>query len=246
MREQDQVGVELIPIDIEGETGLDVVIHDPSATVADLLMAMQAPADDPSVFKPYHRQRYGRCEGCVTNCCKSNDIVIDLVAAEAIASRLSVGLRQFASGYLRLNDDLLFPEFRQRPCPFLVANRCSVYQERALICRLYLCTPMTDRLEKLRCAVLLAGEGALRQRLVELRLGPASWAAGTLRASLRARYQHGELDTARWHEEQEQLDLLLTHNPFLEGAQYDQARLIDCCTDTLWGRLMQPSSRQWI
>ncbi len=244
MGERDQVGVELIPIDIEGETGLDVVIRDPSASVADLLMAMQAPADDASVFKPYHRQRYGRCEGCVTNCCKSNDIVIDLVAAEAIASRLGLGLHQFAGSYLRMNDDLLFPEFRKRPCPFLIANRCTVYQERALICRLYLCTPMTDRLEKLRCAVLLAGEGALRQRLVELRLAPASWAAGALRAHLRARYQHGELDGERWHEEQEQLDLLLSHNPFVDGAQYDQIRLVDCCTDTLWTRLMRPPSME--
>lgn len=239
MGEREQVGVELAPIEIEGETGLDVLIGDHAATVADLLMAMQAPADDARVFKPYHRQRYGRCEGCVTNCCKSNDITVDLVAAEAIASHLGMGLRQFAANYLRINDDLLYPELRKRPCPFLVANRCTVYHQRALICRLYLCTPMTDRLEKLRCTVLLAGEAALRQRLVELGVAPSSWGAGSLRARLRARYEAGEFERQRWQEEQEQLELLLTHNPFADGARYDQVQLIDCCTDALWARLVR-------
>ncbi|MGE5653061.1 MAG: YkgJ family cysteine cluster protein, partial [Bacillota bacterium] len=207
--------------------------------------SMQAPADDAAVFKPLHKQRYGRCEGCVNNCCKSNDIIVDRVAAEAIASRLGMGLRQFAANYLRLNDDLLFPEFRKRPCPFLINNRCTVYQERALICRLYLCSPMTDRLEKLRCAVSLAGEAALRQRLVELGLAPSSWQASALRSHLRARYQAGEIDPVRWHVEREQLELLLVRNPFADGADYTQVRLVDCCTDALWDKLMDPDASAW-
>lgn len=245
MKDDMQARVELVPVDIEGETGLDVVLHDYEATVADLLASMQAPADDPAVFKPYHRQRYGRCEGCVTNCCRSNDINVDLVAAEAIAARLGLNVRQFALGYLRMNDDPLYPELRKRPCPFLIANRCSVYQERALICRLYLCTPMTDRLEKLRCAVLLAGEAALRQRLVELGLAPSSWAESALRSRLHARYRAGELDDERWHEEQDQLELLLTRNPFADGARYEQVRLKDCCTHLLWEMLMSPAEMEW-
>lgn len=245
MAETERARVELTPIEIEGEIGLDVRIHDPLATVSDLLDAMQTPTDDPGIFKPHHKQRYGRCEGCVNNCCKSNDIVVDLVAAEAMAAQAGVSLREFAGSHLRIDKDLLFPELRKRPCPFLDANRCSVYHERALICRLYLCTPMTDRLERLRCAVLLMGEAALRQRLVELELAPAAWQAAALYIQLKTRYKSGELSTERWQEEREQLELLLARNPFADGSGYDQVRLIDCCTDELWDRLMEPGADEW-
>lgn len=229
--------IRLVPTEIDGEMGLDVEILSRDATVADLLTALEAPADDPAVFKPYHKERYARCEGCTYNCCKSNDITVDLVSAERFAQSLNLSLKQFAKGHLKLNPDLPFPEFKRRPCPFLQANRCTVYGERALICRLYLCTPMTERLEKLRCAVLLAGEAALRQRLVELKLAPANWHPQHLREALKQRHRSGEISREHWQEESEHLGVILSANPFTRGQSYEQVKLRDCCTDSLWEQL---------
>ncbi|NLY53056.1 MAG: YkgJ family cysteine cluster protein [Firmicutes bacterium] len=228
------MAVELIPVTIEGETGLDVRVHRQEATVSDLIAAMQLPADDPKILKPFHKQRYAVCRGCVNNCCKYNPIVIDLVAAERLARHHSLNLMQFARQYLALTPDLPYPELRRRPCPFLRQNCCTVYEARALICRLYLCTPMTTRLEKLRCAVLLAGEAALQQRLVELGVAPRSWQPTQLMAALKHSYRAGKLTPEAYRREREQLDLLLERNPFLDGCDYDEVCLRQCCTEDLW------------
>ena len=233
------MGLEIFTTEIDGEQGLDVRIWSHKATVHDLLLALQAPADDPTVFKPYHKARYARCEGCTYNCCKPNDITVDLIAAEALAHVLGLSLRRFAEAYLKLNSDIPYPEFKRRPCPFLQENRCTVYQERALICRLYLCTPMTDRLEKLRAAVLLAGEAALRRRLVDLGLGPKTWQEQVVRATLRERYTKGEISPADWDEHSNQLELLMSNNPFNRRKGYEDILLQECCTEKLWATLIE-------
>ncbi len=236
------MGVLLVPYEIEGEMGLDVVISNQDASVADLIAALQLPADDPTILKPYHKQRYSVCRGCVTNCCKYNSIVVDLVAAERLAKQLGLSLSRFARTYLACHADLPFPEFKRRPCPFLMQNCCTVYEARALICRLYLCTPMTERLEKLRCAVLFAGEAALRQRLVEIGLAPDGWSPQNLLKALERRYRTGEITEDAWLRESEQLDLLLNYNPFQDGRGYGDVRLVECCTSSLWRSINAASS----
>lgn len=228
------MGVRMVPHEIEGETGLDVVIDDQDATVADLVAALQIPADDPTILKPHHKQRYHVCRGCINNCCKHNYIVIDLVAAERLAVVFGLTLNLFAKRYLSLAPDILFPELKRRPCPFLEHNICTVYDARALICRLYLCTPMTDRLEKLRCAVLFAGEAALRQRLVELGIAPSNWRGPQLERALRRRYQDGQISAEKFASELAELELLLYRNPFRNGRAYHEVLLRDCCTPALW------------
>lgn len=228
------MGVHLVPYEIDGEMGLDVVVSNQQASVADLMAAMQPPADDPTIVKPYHKRRYSICRGCINNCCQYNSIVVDLVAAERLADRLGMSLGRFAKAYLSGDPDLPFPEFKQQPCPFLVQNCCTVYSARALICRLYLCTPMSERLEKLRCSILFAGEAALRQRLVELGLGPSSWREKNLRAALNLRRRSGSISQGAWERESEQLDLLLARNPFLAGRDYTTVLLKECCTTELW------------
>ncbi len=231
------MGVQLIPYEIDGETGLDVLVADELATVADLLAAMQHPTDDPGVYKPYHKQRYAACAGCSNNCCKYNCITIDLIAAKRMAEHHCMDLARFAKAYLQVSEDLPYPEFKRQPCPFLKDNLCSVYQGRALICRLYLCTPMSDRLEKLRAAVSFAGEAALRERLFELCLGPKSWSGEYLRDTARARYRRGEITKAEWQRLSEELDILTTNNPFFTAESYEEILLRDCCPEELWDEL---------
>ncbi len=237
------VSLELFPCEIDGEPGLDVRITDRNATVADLLASLQQATDDEGILKPFHRQRYARCAGCTTNCCKYNFITPDLVAANALTARFGLDLPGFAERYLNLGSDLPYPEFKRRPCPFLADNRCTVYQERALICRLYLCTPMTDRLEQLRAAVSFAGEAALKQRLVDLGLGPAGWRVSAERRALRLRRDQGQLSPEAYAEASEQLELRHEHNPFLQGQGYARALLVECCTDRLWQSLTDASAR---
>jgi hypothetical protein len=222
--------VRLVYCDIDGETGLDVQITSPSATVADLLKAMQYPADDKEVFKPLHKARYGVCAGCTYNCCKSNDIPVDLLSAQGMAQAAGLPFERFLRSHMRFDDSVLFPEFRRRPCPFLTGNLCAVYEHRALICRLYLCTPMSDRLEQLRLAVLLMGNGALRQTMVRMHMAPRLWGEKSLR-----QVAAGSLPGV-WGEDM--LDRMLHANPYLLGAQHYEVLLRDCCPVDLWQRLL--------
>jgi len=96
---------------------------------------------------------------------------------------------------------------------------------------------MSDRLEKLRAAVLLAGEAALRQRLVELGLGPKIWQHKVIRADLHQRHTRSEISRTEWHEQNAQLDILLRKNPFQDGKGYADILLRECCTDKLWASL---------
>ena len=220
----------LVPCEIDGETGLDVQIIQKGATVADLLSAMQSPADDANIYKPLHKSRYAVCAGCSYNCCKSNDIPLDLVAARDIAALRAVPLERFLRSHVRCDESVMFPEFRARPCPFLATNLCTVYEQRALICRLYLCTPMSDELEQLRKAVLLMGNGALRQTMVKLGMAPRTWSEKALR--LVAASSSHPLS------EEEMLEKMLHQNPYLLGAEHHEVPLRDCCPDDLWDRLL--------
>lgn len=231
------MGIQLKPFEIDGEVGLDVTITDEMATVADLLGAMQHPADDPRVYKPYHRQRYAACAGCSNNCCKYNCITIDLIAAKRMAEHHGMDLARFAKAYLQVSEDLPYPEFKRQPCPFLKENLCTVYQGRALICRLYLCTPMSDRLEKLRAAVSFAGEAALRERLFELGWAPKSWSGEYIRESARARYRRREISKMEWQRVSEDLNILTINNPFFTAESYKEILLRDCCPEELWAEL---------
>lgn len=237
------MSVELLSCEIDGESGLDVRIASSNATVADLLANLQQATDDAGVLKPFHRQRYARCAGCTTNCCKYNYITPDLVSANALAARFGMALAGFAERYLNLGSDLPYPEFKKRPCPFLADNHCTVYQERALICRLYLCTPMTDRLERLRAAVSFAGEAALKRRLVDLGLGPTGWRSAAERKALRLRRDQGQISPEAYAQASEQLELQHERNPFLQERSYAEVLLVECCTDSLWQTLTDANAR---
>ncbi len=231
------MAIQVFACEVEGALGLDVSVSHSKATVADLLAAMQWATDDPQILKPFHRQRYAPCVGCTNNCCKHNYITPDLYSAEALASALGLCLSEFAKEYLCLGPDLPYPVFKRRPCPWLENNRCTVYEQRSLICRLYLCTPMSDRLEQLRAAVSFAGEAALRKRLRELGLGPSIWSVKLERKELLQRRKRGDISHRDWLDRVEQLEILWEINPFELGQTYHDIRLVDCCTGSLWQRL---------
>ncbi|MCE5196268.1 MAG: YkgJ family cysteine cluster protein [Negativicutes bacterium] len=220
-----------------GEAQLVLRALSQTATVADLLRAMQLATDDADLLKPRLQTRYGVCAGCRANCCHHYDVTPDYLSVRRLADRQQLDVTAFARKWLDLSENLAFPQWKKHPCPFLKDELCTIYQERALICRLYLCTPMGDSLEKLRCAVSLMGEGALRLMLVRAEIAPKAWGYRALADDLKLRLRQGNLTRAHYEDEMEQLHLMTERNPFLWAADYSEIRLADCCTDDFWALL---------
>lgn len=220
-----------------GEPQLELVKVHAKAKVSDLLTAIQEATDDADVYKPQLKGLYGICAGCKTNCCRQHDITPDYLAVKRIAQIQNLTFKEFAERWLDVSADSAFPQFRKRPCPFLQNNLCSVYEQRALICRLYLCTPMGDSLEKLRAAVSYMGEGALRIKLLEEGIGPKSWSYRAQADELKERLRNESLSREQYEDRMEQLHLMTEHNPFLTAESYEEVYLADCCTDDLWQKL---------
>ncbi len=220
-----------------GEAQLVLCALNQTATVADLLEAMQLATDDANLLKPRLQTRYGVCAGCRANCCHHYDVTPDYLSVRRLADQQQLDLTAFAQKWLDLSENLPFPQWKKHPCPFLKDELCTIYQERALICRLYLCTPMGDSLEKLRCAVSLMGEGALRLMLVRAEIAPKGWCYRALADDLKLRLRQGNLTRVHYEDEMEQLHIMTERNPFLLAADYSEIRLADCCTDDFWATL---------
>ncbi len=75
------------------------------------------------------------CEKCA-NCCRSLTVSIDYQDISAIAEGLGVSPAEFKQDYMKKNHagELVF---KQRPCPLLKNNSCSVYGCRPKVCRRY-------------------------------------------------------------------------------------------------------------
>ncbi|MEZ0391784.1 MAG: YkgJ family cysteine cluster protein [Pseudobdellovibrionaceae bacterium] len=75
------------------------------------------------------------CTECAI-CCKSLAIVPKSTDIKRLSDGLQISPYEFKTKYLKkdFEGDLVF---KQRPCPFLKANKCSVYEHRPETCRSY-------------------------------------------------------------------------------------------------------------
>ena len=75
------------------------------------------------------------CEKCA-NCCRSLTVAIDYQDISALAEGLELSPREFREKYMKKDHegDVVF---KQRPCPMLKNNSCSVYACRPKVCRRY-------------------------------------------------------------------------------------------------------------
>lgn len=75
------------------------------------------------------------CTRCA-NCCKGLTIVPKPTDIKRLSDGLGIEPFEFKQKYLKKDHegDLVF---KQRPCPFLKSNRCSVYEHRPETCRSY-------------------------------------------------------------------------------------------------------------
>lgn len=75
------------------------------------------------------------CTACA-KCCRALVIAPDYRDVSRLAESVNLETHEFRKKYMRLDSegDLVM---RQRPCPFLRSNRCSVYEARPNLCRRY-------------------------------------------------------------------------------------------------------------
>ncbi len=75
------------------------------------------------------------CEKCA-NCCRSLTVALDYQDISTVAEGLDLSPREFREKYMKKDHegDVVF---KQRPCPLLKNNSCSVYGCRPKVCRRY-------------------------------------------------------------------------------------------------------------
>lgn len=228
---------ELIIRNKEWAPTLDLKSLSAKARVNDLLQAFQQATDDKLIYKPQLKTRYGVCAGCRDNCCRQFEINPDFLSATKIAKSKGMGLKEYSLKFLDFNEDLYFPKFIGKPCPYLKSNLCTIYPIRPLICRLYLCTPMSDSLENLRAAVCYMGEGALIVELLKEGLLPPSFTYEYRIQTIESDWQAGNITKRVYDLRMEQHYLMYHQNPYLKGSDYDSVLLKDCCPEGFWQTL---------
>ena len=215
---------EFFPCRIEEVWGLDLDICDSEATVQDLIEAIQPWCDDEQIHKLYLEERQGACKGCAVNCCRECFVLPDAISFRWLQEYLGLETAEFFQQYF--DPELLakgLPRLRSSPCVFLQEGLCTVYPYRTLICRLYICTPMSDEAQTLVYGVVAAGIGEfLRIAQTEGYLNPTedsltSWSG----------YEKMMMELIR--SEAQRLD-----NPFRGAGQYHEVPLRSFCTESEW------------
>lgn len=75
------------------------------------------------------------CKTCA-NCCKSLSVAANYQDTAKLAEAVDLETQEFKAKYMKRDfaGDMVF---KQRPCPFLKSNLCSVYESRPSVCRTY-------------------------------------------------------------------------------------------------------------
>lgn len=158
--------VEFVPVNIKGKAGIDVVIHSAEATLAHYLWALEEYIETGA----YQRMRAEtmRCEGCDV-CCQERAPLTSLdvyVLHKDLAPGLTLG--EFFQRFTNVcvsgpMVDITLARQSDDKCIFLDRNtrRCLHYNKRPLVCRTYICAPLTSRARKLRDVIVNTGEDEL-------------------------------------------------------------------------------------
>lgn len=163
--------VTIKPYHVKGSIGIDIQINDDSATVQDYTQAL----DDYILAGTYLRQRATttNCEGCDTCCQERIPLTsIDvLILKGQIAPDVSLNVFLQRYGYISVSGpavDISLGRDWQERCLFLnpETGRCRNYGIRPLVCRTYICTPLSSRAKKLRETVVNAGMDELVRLLL--------------------------------------------------------------------------------
>lgn len=161
---------------IKGQTGYDVAVLDPAASVEDYLTALDRVITEAGLFRARTPGRT-TCHGCDRCCAERLPLTwIDYLNLRT-AVGLNTGLETFLATYGHVSVDgpavdITLAADAGGRCCFLNPERkaCRVYPARPLTCRTFICSPSTVRARRLRATLVNRGEDELvRQWLLEAR-----------------------------------------------------------------------------
>lgn len=141
----------------DGKLGLGVRAAGEPASLGDLLRAWEPLADDSLVGKKYAAQD-GVCRACTNNCCNAAFVIPDLISFKAMCQSTSGSPQEFIDRYFeqsRVKNGLA--RLKSGPCPFLTDRVCTIYRDRSLICRFYLCCNILGETEELIYSIVTCG-----------------------------------------------------------------------------------------
>ncbi|HUW63525.1 MAG TPA: YkgJ family cysteine cluster protein [Spirochaetia bacterium] len=204
--------VRILPVRKGGVDGYDLAVRSGDATVADYLVAL----DKALRMLPLTRTRNpeGRCQGCAA-CCAER-IPLTSIDFWQLTRRCDPGAGLLAPIADVTTDgrsvDIVLKRNDQGRCVFFDSGKglCRVYRARPLVCRTFICCPVSTRASELRGALTNAGE----DELVRLWLAQESPPSGVTREDWRT----GAF-TGHW--------------------SYREVKLRDCVSPGLWRRLYQ-------
>lgn len=164
--------VQLLPYEYKGKKGVDIEIISENATVADYYEALDEYILNGEIMR--FRSETDHCEGCDICCGERMPLTsIDVFQIKKeLASELTLG--DFFNKYTyvtvagRVIDILLRRDLEDK-CIFLdkKKKKCTRYAIRPLVCRMYICTLLSDRAERLRQELINSGEDELVRQWVE-------------------------------------------------------------------------------
>ncbi|NPV27942.1 MAG: hypothetical protein HPY81_11055 [Firmicutes bacterium] len=230
--------IRFVTREFNGKTGLALVISDATASLQDLLDAIQPFSDDSTIYKEYLIDQHGTCRGCRINCCRQSFVIPDRVSFNNLINYFRLSPVEFLARYAdphKLSYGL--PRFRSGPCVFLKDAMCTIYPYRPLICQLYLCTPMDGDTGELIYSVVSAGIAELIRYGQEQGFLPAWSTSSASSCGLPSQGSPTGYDRMfikiieRWADN--------SSNPFCQVNSYTEIRLRDVCPPETWLRLVQ-------
>ncbi|MEW6661636.1 MAG: YkgJ family cysteine cluster protein [Bacillota bacterium] len=216
------------PVDIKGKTGLDILVADPNASVADYLSAVDGFISRAPVERS-RSQGSPCCLGCYA-CCQERipltSIDYDRLFTHHLAKAEEQPWRRFLDKISLISVkgrqvDITMRLDQEGLCIYLDRNKglCSIYPIRPLVCRTYICAPLSKNAMDLRELVVNLGE----DELVRL------WLEDAAQVKEIPAYHEGDQPDLRiedWGE-----------SPFSGKKDYRDVLLKDLCTPGLWNRL---------
>lgn len=158
--------VEVVPYTLENSEGIDLMVYNDNATIADYCRAV----DSYILEEEFNRLRSNtrQCEGCDI-CCRER-IPLTYIDLRMIKNKIApkLDLQQFFQRYTyitvegRAVDITLARDYEDK-CIFLDndSHRCLIYEARPLVCRTYICTELSPNASDLRNYLVNSGEDEL-------------------------------------------------------------------------------------
>lgn len=216
------VNVDIIPVNIRGQLGYDVLVYNEQATVQDYIDALDSFIEHSGC----HRTRNAAADSCYgCNICCQERIPLTLVDALTVSdNNINKCFREIVYVYVEGRVvDITMGLDEQGRCIFLDKERgtCSNYLKRPLVCHTFVCCPSTRTAKDLREEIVNSGEDEL------------------VRSWFKIKGTDGRLVI---HEgispNPDARDYPGT--PFSGSDDYRQVRLKDVCSPALWKRLYKP------